>query len=193
MWIYVALAGYNTEYLTKKLCAVEIVVDEAAKIAVAQGGSRALGVEVGVGMAVRPGEAGGGGRAGRRDWKRLWNKGTDGVIDIPIGGVCEVLYGEGRELEDWEVNEEITPHGTPAAPGGSPDRPPGRRGDNDRRGPPPLLLLDGAATEHGHPMEAIWPTRNGTITRGGSRGDGAKSGQKNRKKGPKHHGGNVKR
>ena len=32
IWIYVALAGYNTGYLTKKLGAVEIVVDGVAKI-----------------------------------------------------------------------------------------------------------------------------------------------------------------
>lgn len=27
------------------------------------------------------------------DWDNIWNKGTDAVLDIPIGGVCEVLYG----------------------------------------------------------------------------------------------------
>ncbi|KAF8473846.1 PIG-P-domain-containing protein [Kalaharituber pfeilii] len=85
-WIYVALAGYNTGYLTPRLGAVEGVVDGAAKIAGVPGGAR-----------------GGAGERGR-EWRRMWNKGTDGVIDVPIGGVCEVLYGEGRELEDWEVD-----------------------------------------------------------------------------------------
>jgi phosphatidylinositol N-acetylglucosaminyltransferase subunit P len=28
-------------------------------------------------------------------WQQIWNHGTDGVMDIPIGGVCEVLYGDG--------------------------------------------------------------------------------------------------
>ena len=28
-------------------------------------------------------------------WKQIWNHGTDGVMDVPIGGVCEVLYGDG--------------------------------------------------------------------------------------------------
>ena len=23
----------------------------------------------------------------------LWNEGTDAVMDVPIGGVCEILYG----------------------------------------------------------------------------------------------------
>lgn len=27
------------------------------------------------------------------NWKLTWNEGTDAVMDIPIGGVCEVLYG----------------------------------------------------------------------------------------------------
>lgn len=207
MWIYVALAGYNTGYLTKKLGAVEIVVDGAAKIAVVQGGSRAgLGVQVQVGAAagaaagagasrVRVGVSGpgGAGGAGRRDWKRLWNKGTDGVIDIPIGGVCEVLYGEGRELEDWEV-DKTAPHCMPAA-AAEVGLFTGQRGDNDCKGPP----HDGAAAEHDHAAVAIWPS---TLTGGGGGGGGGngKSGKKSRKKGgPKHHhhhhqhGGNVKR
>ena len=28
-------------------------------------------------------------------WRQIWNEGTDAVMDVPIGGVCEVLYGEG--------------------------------------------------------------------------------------------------
>ncbi|KEF54704.1 uncharacterized protein A1O9_09146 [Exophiala aquamarina CBS 119918] len=27
------------------------------------------------------------------NWRLVWNEGTDAVMDIPIGGVCEVLYG----------------------------------------------------------------------------------------------------
>ncbi|EXJ69872.1 uncharacterized protein A1O5_06945 [Cladophialophora psammophila CBS 110553] len=27
------------------------------------------------------------------NWKLMWNEGTDAVMDVPIGGVCEVLYG----------------------------------------------------------------------------------------------------
>jgi len=26
-------------------------------------------------------------------WRHTWNEGTDAVMDVPIGGVCEVLYG----------------------------------------------------------------------------------------------------
>lgn len=27
------------------------------------------------------------------NWKLIWNESTDAVMDVPIGGVCEVLYG----------------------------------------------------------------------------------------------------
>ena len=30
------------------------------------------------------------------DWKNIWSQGTDAVLDVPIGGVCEILYGSGR-------------------------------------------------------------------------------------------------
>ena len=36
----------------------------------------------------------GGGHKNDRDWKALWSEGTDAVMDVPIGGVCEILYGE---------------------------------------------------------------------------------------------------
>lgn len=28
------------------------------------------------------------------DWKNLWSEGTDAVMDVPIGGVCQILYGQ---------------------------------------------------------------------------------------------------
>ncbi|KAL6243612.1 hypothetical protein RBB50_009605 [Rhinocladiella similis] len=33
------------------------------------------------------------GALGYPNWKMIWNEGTDAVMDVPIGGVCEVLYG----------------------------------------------------------------------------------------------------
>lgn len=27
------------------------------------------------------------------DWRSFWSIGTDAVMDVPIGGVCEILYG----------------------------------------------------------------------------------------------------
>jgi len=31
-------------------------------------------------------------------WSHIWSEGTDAVMDIPLGGVCEVLYGEGNDV-----------------------------------------------------------------------------------------------
>lgn len=31
-------------------------------------------------------------------WRQIWNEGTDAVMDVPLGGVCEVLYGEGKDI-----------------------------------------------------------------------------------------------
>ena len=33
------------------------------------------------------------GEGERVDWGAFWNVGTDAVMDVPIGGVCEILYG----------------------------------------------------------------------------------------------------
>ncbi|KAI5780294.1 PIG-P-domain-containing protein [Peziza echinospora] len=83
VYIYVALAAYNTGYMTVKLGAVEGVVDNAAQIAA---------------IPIISGKK-------EKDWRKMWDKGTDGVIDVPMGGVCEVLYGDDRDLEDWELDE----------------------------------------------------------------------------------------
>jgi len=106
-YVFVALAGYNTAVLTFPLGALETVVDEGGNVAAFTVGGGASG-----------GGDDGGGRAksekwgdillgrGDLDWRTLWSRGTDAVMDVPIGGVCEVLYGEGREREEWEVEED---------------------------------------------------------------------------------------
>ena len=38
-------------------------------------------------------------------WKDVWAESTDAVMDIPVGGVCEILYGRDRE-EDPSVSVE---------------------------------------------------------------------------------------
>lgn len=30
---------------------------------------------------------------GELDWRTIWNTGTDAVMDVPLAGVCEILYG----------------------------------------------------------------------------------------------------
>ncbi|KAK3309926.1 PIG-P-domain-containing protein [Chaetomium strumarium] len=118
VYIYVALAGYNVEILTLPLNSVETVVDEAAQVAVVdergriiRSGRRVDRDKVGKaeGMVRRKGSVRGasGGDGLDLDWREVWNEGTDAVMDVPLAGVCEVLYGEGRdwdsELEDDDV------------------------------------------------------------------------------------------
>lgn len=85
VYIYVALASYNTGYLTLPMSSIENIVDEAAHVAVLDSKGR---VQRKVGPAVA-------GIQDSRDldWKALWNEGTDAVMDVPVGGVCEILYG----------------------------------------------------------------------------------------------------
>lgn len=105
VYIYVALASYNVGYLTLPMASVENVVDEAANVAVVDAKGRIL-VKRGRGRgkegakvvgAGRTGQRKAGGVRGKLDWRALWNEGTDAVMDVPVGGVCEILYGEGRE------------------------------------------------------------------------------------------------
>lgn len=77
-YIYVALASYNAEMVTVPMGSVETIVDGAGKMA--EGKRKKSG--------------------GR--WKDVWGEGTDAVMDIPLGGVCEVLYGEGRDEMETE-------------------------------------------------------------------------------------------
>jgi phosphatidylinositol N-acetylglucosaminyltransferase subunit P len=104
VYMYVALASYNTGYLTLPLASIETIVDEAANIAGLDGkGTMKRSYTKGNGKgrpmrevretkAARPKM-----ETGKRDWRSLWSEGTDAVMDVPLGGVCEVLYGEGRD------------------------------------------------------------------------------------------------
>jgi phosphatidylinositol glycan class P protein len=90
-YVYVALAAYNTGYLTLGLGSVETIIDDAANVAVLDGKWRDR-----EGMR----KVRNWGKEERRDvseWKAVWSQGTDAVMDVPLGGVCEVLYGEGRK------------------------------------------------------------------------------------------------
>ncbi|KAG9236155.1 PIG-P-domain-containing protein [Amylocarpus encephaloides] len=94
VYIYVALASYNTGYLTLPLSSIETIIDDAANIAMLDGkGSKEASAghkkREKVGMTVR-------------DWRTVWSRGTDAVMDVPLGGLCEVLYGDLREGYDRE-------------------------------------------------------------------------------------------
>jgi phosphatidylinositol glycan class P protein len=113
IYIYVALASYNTEYLTLPMDSIENLVDECAQVAVVD---RKTGrivrdtVLVTDKLHEKDKEKGtmAGVARGRAEsfsayqfdagdevhWKSFWSTGTDAVMDVPIGGVCEVLYGD---------------------------------------------------------------------------------------------------
>lgn len=94
-YIYVALASYNLEIMTLPANSVETIVDDAGAVAVIDSKGRLKGSK----NRERKSDA-----SGRLKWREVWSEGTDAVLDIPLGGVCEVLYGEGRDEErDDEV------------------------------------------------------------------------------------------
>lgn len=88
VYIYVALASYNTGSLTLPMISIENIVDEAADIAVLDQHGKIQRKGDRDGTTFLPQDAIGIG------WKALWNEGTDAVMDVPVGGVCEILYGQ---------------------------------------------------------------------------------------------------
>lgn len=120
-YIYVALASYNTGYLTLPMQSIENLVDEAAHVAVVDSHGKIIRPKKVSRFAAstKGGHATGGDRHSRQssagttakssayqaftgegtDWRSMWAEGTDAVMDIPIGGVCEILYGAGRQRE----------------------------------------------------------------------------------------------
>ena len=127
IYIYIALLSYNVEYLTLPMNSVECMVDDAANVATvdAQYGSMedksmhffknrrsystktsewpVPDVEFECGSLLKTVEKPFGRantcRDKKVDWTTFWNEGTDAVMDIPIGGVCQVLYGADRNAD----------------------------------------------------------------------------------------------
>lgn len=129
IYIYVALASYNTGYLTLSMDSVECLVDEAANVAIVDSQGKLIHSERPSydtksptdGKPKKKSSKGkNGGRRSRQgsltkvqhqlspgyelDWRTLWNEGTDAVMDIPIGGVCEILYGSHETSYDVSGN-----------------------------------------------------------------------------------------
>lgn len=107
VYIYVALASYNTGHLTLPLSSIETIIDDAANVATIDGKGRLGGSHVGIkkeGKDKRDKsdrwDRGDKAEKTIKDWKAIWSQGTDAVMDVPLGGVCEVLYGDFREPED---------------------------------------------------------------------------------------------
>jgi phosphatidylinositol glycan class P protein len=112
VYIYVALASYNTRYLTLPLSSCENLVDECAQVAVVDPLTGQIvrdpvlvtdklyeqDKEKGTRAGVPPSRESSTsayqfGASSDVDWKSFWSMGTDAVMDVPIGGVCEILYG----------------------------------------------------------------------------------------------------
>lgn len=90
------------------MSSIENIVDEAADVAVLDENGKIKrrkqkGAAGGGGGGETEGEVEGEGEVGfspddvdivgGRDWERFWREGTNAVMDIPVGGVCEILYG----------------------------------------------------------------------------------------------------
>ena len=88
VYIYIALASYNTGYLTLPMSSVQNIVDEAAHVAVLDSKGK-IQRKATQSRAMQGGHQ----SMSNVDWTSAWSEGTDAVMDIPIGGVCEVLYG----------------------------------------------------------------------------------------------------
>ncbi|GKZ39055.1 hypothetical protein AbraIFM66950_011737 [Aspergillus brasiliensis] len=87
-----------------KVPTMENIVDEVANVAVIDGKGRR---RPGGAAKMRPGATSYqimGPQNRKVNWKEIWSEGTDAVLDVPVGGVCEVLYGQ--EREDDELFEE---------------------------------------------------------------------------------------
>lgn len=126
VYIYVALASYNLGYLTLPMGSSENVVDDAAQIATLDSRGRVVrkgkdgkvekvGSRKASGRHSRNSSVKKEGKSGNEfavepgtqvDWRGIWSESTDAVLDVPIGGVCEILYGDGREEGD-DVNESV--------------------------------------------------------------------------------------
>ena len=87
VYIYVALASYNTGYLTLPMGSIENIVDDAAHVAVLDSKGRIKRKQVQSNYGHGPQSM------SKFNWTTAWSEGTDAVMDIPVGGVCEVLYG----------------------------------------------------------------------------------------------------
>ena len=86
VFVYVALAAYNSEVLTLPLGSLGAIVDEVGVVAVVDQDGKLVGKGRRYDMDERVGDW---------RWRDAWSYSTDAVLDVPVGGVCEVLYGDG--------------------------------------------------------------------------------------------------
>lgn len=132
VWIFVALASVNTGRLTLPMKEVGCLIDDAACIAVVDAEGKIVRGDrswVSAESANKRDQSTNRqsthstnrqNRAEKRtasnkymeraaevkqlDWRTLWNEYTDAVLDVPIGGVCEVLYS--RHGDEGDVSDD---------------------------------------------------------------------------------------
>ncbi|RKF73088.1 Meiotically up-regulated gene 84 protein [Golovinomyces cichoracearum] len=78
LYIYIALASYNVSYLTLPLQSIETIIDETSNVATLERSSHKKNRSM-------------------NDWREVWDHASDAVMDVPLGAVCELLYGELRD------------------------------------------------------------------------------------------------
>ena len=124
LYIYVALAAWNTGVLTLPLSSLECFVDEKAQVAVVDSKGKIVSAKeklagkrkaehdstgyygrLGVDGRKASGNRGNDTVTEDLNWREIWSKSTDAVMDVPIGGVCEILYGSGRDKEIEEAED----------------------------------------------------------------------------------------
>jgi phosphatidylinositol glycan class P protein len=112
VYVYVALASYNAGCLTLPMQSIENLVDETGQIAVVDRRGRIIRPQKASRFRLPAARRG---RRGRRsseaqrspmesfgrdpDLRGIWDDGTAAVMDIPVGAVCELLYGERRDSD----------------------------------------------------------------------------------------------
>lgn len=118
VYIYVALQSYNTEVLTLPLNAIQTIVDHSAQVAVLDSKGRLMhGHAEGVAihrkskaekaksnsLAVP--------RSPGQEMLEAWCVGTDAVLDVPLAGVCEMLYARRdslpADLDQTNLNRQL--------------------------------------------------------------------------------------
>jgi phosphatidylinositol N-acetylglucosaminyltransferase subunit P len=95
VYIYVFLASYNTEILTLPMSSLETIIDDAAKVATIDSRGR---IRLGDRKPISED------KAKLLAWKNIWNESTDAVLDVPLAGACEILYGQ---LEDSDSELDV--------------------------------------------------------------------------------------
>ncbi|KAJ5775025.1 DNA binding domain [Penicillium nucicola] len=104
IYIYIALAAYNTGYLTLPMNSIENMVDEVANVSVIDGKARR---RPGGASKMKPGATSYqimGPQNRKVNWGEIWSEGTDAVMDVPVGGEINRMKAKAlREQREAEL------------------------------------------------------------------------------------------